>query len=165
MKRKGNAPAFSAKWWNDKCRDAAAALAEANSTEERKHLGLALKHTVKIAKRDWANTYITEANIWEVAAWRHGRHSSHILALVNHNGELTYDHEEMSMLLSERFFAEDSGNIPTSFPDDPLPRLARIFPLFEKEELLDLPQTNGSQISSRNLGHRMGSPQMRLAFM
>jgi hypothetical protein len=80
MKRKGNAPAFSAKWWNDECREAASALAEANSTEERKTLGLALKHTVRIAKRDWANAYITEANIWEVAAWRHGRRSSHIPA-------------------------------------------------------------------------------------
>jgi hypothetical protein len=50
MKRKGNAPAFSAKWWNDDCRDATAALANAESTEDRKRLGKQLKCTVRIAK-------------------------------------------------------------------------------------------------------------------
>jgi hypothetical protein len=44
----------------------------------------------------------------------------------------------MSTLLSERFFTEETGNIPTIFPDDPPPRPARPFPPFEKEELLDL---------------------------
>jgi hypothetical protein len=118
--------------------EATAALAQAESVEERKRLGKQLKHTVRIAKRDWANSYITEANIWEVAAWRHGRRSSHIPALVNHDGDLTYDHEQMSSLLSERFFAKDSGNIPQVFPDDPPQRPTRPFPPFEKEELLEL---------------------------
>jgi hypothetical protein len=152
MKHRGNAPAFSAKWWNNECRDAVAALADAESTEERKQLGLALKHTVRSAKRDWANSYITEANIWEVAAWHHGRRSSHIPALVNHNGELTYDHKEMSSLLSERFFAEDTGNIPMSFPDDPPPRPTRLFPPFEKEELPDLLKQTAAKSAPGSLG-------------
>ena len=68
------------------------------------------------------NKYITTANIWEVAAWRHGRHSSHIPALLTANGTLTFEHEEMATLLSQRFFAEERLPIPTSFPDDPPPR-------------------------------------------
>jgi hypothetical protein len=137
MKKKGAAPGFSSKWWNDECREAASALANAPE-EERTRLGRELKKVVRIAKRDWANSYITEANIWEVAAWRHGRRSSHIPALIDHTGELTYDHEQMASLLSERFFAKDEGNIPTHFTDDPPPRTPRQFAPFGKEELLDL---------------------------
>jgi hypothetical protein len=137
MKKKGNAPGFSSKWWNDNCREAALALANAPE-EERTRLGRELKKVVRMAKRDWANSYISEANIWEVAAWRHGRRSSHIPALIDHTGELTYDHEQMALLLSERFFAKDEGNIPTHFLDDPPPRTPRPFTPFGKEELLDL---------------------------
>jgi hypothetical protein len=137
MKKKGSAPGFSSKWWNDECREAALALANAPEEEHTK-LGRELKKVVRIAKRDWANSYISEANIWEVAAWRHGRRSSHIPALVDHTGELTYDHEQMASLLSERFFAKDEGNVPTHFTDDPPPRPPRPFAPFGKEELLDL---------------------------
>jgi hypothetical protein len=137
MKKKGNAPGFSSKWWNDDCREAASALANAPE-EEHTRLGRELKKVIRIAKRDWANSYISEANIWEVAAWRHGRRSSHIPALIDHTGELTYDHEQMASLLSERFFAKDEGNIPTHFPDDPPPRTSRPFTPFGKEELFEL---------------------------
>jgi hypothetical protein len=135
--KKGNAPGFSSKWWNDDCREAATALANAQETDCTQ-LGQELKKAVCIAKRDWANSYISEANIWEVAAWRHGRCSFHIPALIDQLGELTYDHEQMASLLSERFFAKDEGNIPTNFPDDPPPCASRLFTPFSKEELLDL---------------------------
>jgi hypothetical protein len=137
MKKKGNAPGFSSKWWNDDCREAASALANAQEAD-RTRLGQELKKVVRIAKRDWANSYISEANIWEVAAWQHGRHSSHIPALIDHTGELMYDHEQMASLLSERFFAKDEGNIPTHFPDDPPLQATRPFAPFGKEELLEL---------------------------
>jgi hypothetical protein len=137
MKKKGNAPGFSSKWWNDDCRAAASALASAPE-EDRIQLGRELKKVVHIAKRDWANSYISEANIWEVAAWRHGRRSSHIPALINHTGDLMYDHEQMALLLSERFFAKDEGNIPMHFSDDPPSRMPRPFNPFGKEGLLDL---------------------------
>jgi hypothetical protein len=106
--------------------------------EERKACGKKLKQVTRYAKRDWANMYINESNIWEVAAWHHGRRSSHIPALINHDGTLTYDHQGMADLLSERFFTEDTGNIPTSFPDDPPKVPTREFPAFVKEELFDL---------------------------
>jgi hypothetical protein len=137
MKKKGNTPGFSSKWWNDGCREAAAVLANAPEPD-RTHLGCKLKKVIRIAKREWANSYITEANIWEVATWWHGRCSSHIPALIDHTGELIYDHEQMASLLSERFFTKDEGNIPTHFPDDPPPRPSHLFAPFSKEELLDL---------------------------
>jgi hypothetical protein len=137
MKKKGNAPGFSSKWWNNDCREAAYALANAPE-EEHTQLGRELKKVVRTAKRDWANSYISEANIWEVAAWHHGRHSSHIPALINHTGELTYDHEAMASLLSERFFTKDEGNIPRQFLDDPPPHAEQPFSPFGKEEILDL---------------------------
>jgi hypothetical protein len=151
MKKKGAAPGFSSKWWNDECREAATALANAPE-EERTRLGRELKRAVCIAKRDWANSYISEANIWEVAAWRHGRRSSHIPALIDHTGELTYDHEQMASLLSEQFFAKDEGNIPTHFTDDPPPRTPRQFAPFGKEELLDLLKQTSNKSAPGILG-------------
>jgi hypothetical protein len=137
MKKKGNTPGFSSKWWNNDCREVATALANAQETD-RTQLGRELKKVVHIAKRDWANSYISESNIWEVAVWRHRRHSSHIPALIDHTGELTYNHEQMASLLSERFFAKDKGNIPTHFLDDLPPHTSQPFAQFGKEELLDL---------------------------
>jgi hypothetical protein len=94
-----------------------------------------LKKVVREAKRQWADEYITTANVWEVAAWRHGRRSSHIPALRNHNNALIFEHEELASLLSERFFTEEVEPIPLHFPDDPEPRLARPFELFTETEL------------------------------
>ena len=38
--------------------------------------------------------------------------------------ELVYDHEGMSNILSKRFFAKDTGQVPMDLPDDPEPREA-----------------------------------------
>jgi hypothetical protein len=120
MKSAGAAPGFNSRWWNDECKAAAAATKGGFWTEEEARAANAhLKKVVREAKRSWANDYITTANIWEVAAWRHGRRSSLIPALVGHDNKLVYDHEGMASLLSERFFAEEGTPIPTSFPDDP----------------------------------------------
>jgi hypothetical protein len=151
MKKKGTAPGFSSKWWNDDCREAAAALANAPEME-RTRLGHELKKAIWIAKREWANSNITEANIWEVAAWRHGRCSSHIPALIDHTGKLTYDHEQMACLLSEWFFAKDEGNVPTHFADDPPPHPSCPFAPFGKEELLDLLKQTVNKLALGILG-------------
>ena len=68
MKQKGPAPGFCSRWWNDSCREATHALQNAGSDEARRQLHKNLEHVVKIAKREWADSYITTANIWEVAA-------------------------------------------------------------------------------------------------
>ena len=110
----------------------------ATSTDERRACNKALKKAVKTAKQNWADQYITTANIWEVAAWRHGRRSSHIPALIGNNGCLTFDHEDMAGLLLARFFVEESSDIPIKFEDDPEPRDPRPFYAFEEGELEEM---------------------------
>jgi hypothetical protein len=136
MKLVGMALGFNLCWWNEECREAAQAMrggfwTDKAQREANKHL----KTVVREAKRRWADKYITTANIWEVAAWRHGRRSSHILALCNHNNKLVYKHEELALLLSKCFFAEENKPIPTHFQDDPEPQPARPFILFTESEL------------------------------
>ena len=138
MDRKGAAPGFRARWWNDECGEASRAIQVATSTDERRACNRVLKKAVKTAKRNWVDQYITTANIWEVAAWRHGRRSSHIPALIGNDGHLTFDHEEMAGLLSARFFMEESSNIPINFEDDPEPRNPRPFHTFEEGELEEM---------------------------
>jgi hypothetical protein len=139
MKTVGAAPGFNSRWWNKDCKVVAKAMREGfwNDAEQRA-ANLHLKKVVRAAKREWANEYITTANVWEVAAWRHGRRSSHIPALRNEFGDLVYDHEGMASLLSARFFSEEDTPIPTSFEDDPAPRATREFLPFGESELFTL---------------------------
>jgi hypothetical protein len=139
MKSVGAAPGFNSRWWNDECREAAKAMHKGfwNDAEQRT-ANNHLKKVVRKAKREWANEYITTANVWEVMAWRHGRRSSHIPALRNKHGDLVYDHEGMASLLSARFFAEEGTHIPTSFEDNPAPQETREFLPFGESELFDL---------------------------
>jgi hypothetical protein len=136
MKLVGRAPGFNSRWWNDECKAVAHAMQggfwmEEAARQANKHL----KKVVWEAKHNWANKYIMTANIWEVAAWRHGRHSSHIPALLNKAGHLVYDHEGMALLLSDRFFAEEDTPIPTHFHDDPAAMPTCPFMTFSKVEL------------------------------
>jgi hypothetical protein len=139
MKKIGTAPGFNSRWWNDDCREAAKAMQGGFWNEaEQRAANLHLKRVVRMAKREWANKYITTANVWEVAAWRHGRRSSHIPALRNDNGDLVYDHEGMASLLSACFFSEEGAPIPTTFEDNPSPRVTREFLPFGESELFSL---------------------------
>jgi hypothetical protein len=64
MKTVGAAPGFNSRWWNDECRSAAHAMRGGFWTEEEQHTAnVRLKKVVKNAKREWANEYITTANI------------------------------------------------------------------------------------------------------
>ena len=121
MKRKGTAPVHNSRWWNADCAMAAQAVSDATTQESWNQAAKHLKHTVRLAKRNWANQYITSANVWEVAAWRHGRRQTRIPALRGPNGALHFDHDTMTDLLTDRFFTKDLGTIPLHFPDDPPP--------------------------------------------
>jgi hypothetical protein len=139
MKTVGAAPGFNSRWWNDECKAAAKAMRGGFWTDaEQRAANCHLKKVVREAKRDWADEYITTANVWEVTAWRHRWRSSHIPALRNRNGDLVYDHEGMASLLSARFFAEEGVPIPTTFADDPAPRETREFLPFGESELSSL---------------------------
>jgi hypothetical protein len=139
MKTVGAAPGFNSRWWNDDCKAAAKAMRGGFWTDaEQRAANKHLKDVVRKAKKAWADEYITTANVWEVAAWRHGRRSSHIPALRNGNGDLVYDHEGMASLLSARFFAEEGTPITPIFHDDPPPRTTRAFHPVGESELYDL---------------------------
>jgi hypothetical protein len=73
-----------------------------------------------------------------VAAWRHGRRSSLIPALLGGDGNLVYDHKGMASLLSAHFFAEEGEPIPTTFYDDPPPVPPCKFHNFTEMELTPL---------------------------
>jgi hypothetical protein len=136
MKTVGSAPGFNSRWWNDECKAAARAMRGGFWTdEEQRAANKHLKTVIRNAKRRWADEYITTANVWEVAAWRHGRRSSHIPALLNQSNSLVFEHEEMASLLSARFFAEEAVPIPHRFHDDLEPRPARAFVPFDEEEV------------------------------
>jgi hypothetical protein len=155
MKSVGAAPGFNSRWWNDKCKAVANATKGGFWTEEEAcQANRHLKKVVREAKRDWANDYISTANIWEVVAWRHGRRSSLIPALLGNDGKLVYDHKEMASLLSARFFAEEGDPIPTSFHDDPPTLPPRTFHAFSEEEMEPLLRatSNNSALGSSGIG-------------
>ena len=154
MNKRGSAPGFNAKWWNEECREAAKAVRGANTPEERAEVARVLKRIIQRRKREWADEYITSANLWEVAAWRHGRKSTNIPALRDAEGVMHYDHQEMADMLADRFFAPDRGPIPTTFEDDPIPREERSHKEFGKEELERLLKetSNSSAPGSSGIG-------------
>jgi hypothetical protein len=134
MKRKSSAPAHNSRWWTPACAEAARAVTCAPTQALKDAAAKDLKTTVRTAKRQWADDYITTANVWEVAAWRHGRRQTRIPALVDAHGDLTFDHASMSDIFAERFFARDPGDIPLAFPDDPPTRPTRPFAPITAEE-------------------------------
>ena len=138
MKKRGATPGFNAKWWNEECREAARAARGANTPEDRAEVARNLKRIIQRRKREWADQYIASANIWEVAAWRHGRKTANIPALRDEEGHMHYDHQDMADMLANRFFAPDKGPIPTRFEDDPETRVERPHEEFNEEELESL---------------------------
>jgi hypothetical protein len=137
LDRKGPCPAHSSRWWNDDCAAAVQRVREADedsAAEAKKNL----KTTIRRAKRTWADDYITKANVWEVATWRHGRRQTKIPALRTEDGSLSFEHEDMASTLSKRFFTEDSGDVRVTFDDDPNPVPPRTFEPLTEDELWDL---------------------------
>jgi hypothetical protein len=152
MKRKGSAPAHNSCWWSPACADAARAVQQAPTQALKDEATRALKVTVRNAKRTWADNYITTANVWEVAAWRHGRRQTHIPALVDANGTLTFNHDSMSTIFADRFFAWDLGDIPLSFPDDPPTQPVRPFAPITADEAFALLSRASNTSSPGDLG-------------
>jgi hypothetical protein len=153
MKKVSTAPGFNSRWWNNECRATAQAMRGGFWTEEEQHVANQhLKKVVQNAKQDWANKYITMANVWEVAAWRHGRRSSHIPALRDLSGSLVYDHKGMASLLSARFFAVEEIMIPTMFEDDPAPLPTWEFVAFNEDELYSLLRVTSNVEAPGTLG-------------
>ena len=75
---------------------------------------------VRAAKRKWADEYIEQAQLWEVAAWRHGCRLNKVPSLQGQEG-IVHSHEEVSNILSQRFFPTDPKEVNPHFLDDPPP--------------------------------------------
>jgi hypothetical protein len=137
MERKGANCADASRWWNPDCDIATTALADATTDEARTAANKRLHLVIKWAKREWADRHITLANVWDVAAWRHGCRQTQIPALQEPgDDELTFDHEGMASILSKCFFTEQREAIGPLFPDDPPPVPTRDWsPLMEEETL------------------------------
>jgi hypothetical protein len=119
-------------WWNAACSIATQNLRNARTTEMQSIAQARLKGTVRVAKRKWADDYIEKAQLWEVAAWRHGRRVSKVPSLQGPDG-LVHTHEEVADVLSQRFFKQTPPRVEPSFGDDPPPRPTRTLPPFDEE--------------------------------
>jgi hypothetical protein len=119
-------------WWNAACSVATQNLRNARTTEMRGTAQARLKGTVRVAKRKWADAYIEKAQLWEVAAWRHGRKASKVSSLKGPDG-LVHTHEEVADVLSQRFFPKVPPRVEPNFDDDPPPRPTRPLPPFDED--------------------------------
>ena len=69
---------------------AAAQAVHDASVDDKVEVCHALWHTTTHAKQQWANTVITQGDVWDVVKWRHGWKSSAIATLCDTNSSLTF---------------------------------------------------------------------------
>ena len=157
MKRKGTSSARSAPWWSTKLGELSKAVQQAQDDKTRQEADCTLKKAVHKAKHMWADSKITSSNVWEVAAWRHGRRMTIIPALKGEEDELVYNHKDMANILSKRFFAKDTGQVPLDLPDDPEPReVWEHVPITEQETLKMLMEmSNSSAPGFSGIGYQL----------
>jgi hypothetical protein len=139
-------------WWNAACAIATKNLHEALGTVEKGIAQARLKGTIRAAKRRWADEYIESAQLWDVAKWRHGRKLSKVPSLQGPDG-LAHSHEEVSNILSQRFFPKSPPEVNTHFPDDPAPHPTRTLFQIDKSLIEPLLQKAASHSAPGRTGH------------
>ena len=139
-------------WWNAACAIAAHNLRIARTTITRGIAQARLKGTVRAAKRRWADNYIEKAQLWEVAAWRHGRKTSKVPSLKGPEG-LVHSHEGVADILSQRFFSQTPLSVEINFADDPPPRPTRPLPTIDEEMVGTLLKKAANKSAPGRSGH------------
>jgi Reverse transcriptase (RNA-dependent DNA polymerase)/Endonuclease-reverse transcriptase len=139
-------------WWNAACALAAQNLRNARSVETRGIAQARLKGTVRAAKRKWADEYIEKAQLWDVAAWRHGRKLSKVPSLRGPEG-LVHTHSEVAGILSQRFFSQTPPEVEANFADDPPPRPTRTMPPLERDLIASLLNKAATRSAPGQTGH------------
>jgi hypothetical protein len=139
-------------WWNAACALAAQNLRDAQTTETQGVAQARLKGTVRVAKRHWADEYIEKAQLWDVAAWRHGRKISKVASLQGSEG-LVHTHDEMANILSQRFFSQAPPKVEPIFADDPPPRPTRAMPPLDRDLIDSLLKKATNRSAPGQSGH------------
>jgi Reverse transcriptase (RNA-dependent DNA polymerase) len=139
-------------WWNAACAVATQNLRDALGTADKGIAQARLKCTVRADKRSWADKYIEDAQLWDVAKWRHGRKLSKVPSLQGPEG-LVHSHEEVSNILSQRFFPKTPPAVDTHFPDDPAPHPTRRLTQIDKSFIEPLLRKAASRSAPGQSGH------------
>jgi hypothetical protein len=109
------------------------------SAHDQDHIPLhkALKKATQKAKREWANSIISNAKneeLWQVTKWRHSQWVSFILAILTNQG-LSSEDPTKAEAFQARFFNNHPLAVPDIFPDDPPPLLSRDLAMITQEEI------------------------------
>ena len=142
----------AAPWWNAACAIATRNLRFAQDPDERRLAHARLKGTVRTAKRRWADDYIEQAQLWEVAKWRHGRRLSKVPSLQGPTG-LVHSHEGVSNILSTRFFPRTPPSVAPHFSDDPAPLPPRTLTQIDRSFIEPLLLKAASRSAPGRSGH------------
>jgi len=142
----------AAPWWNPACAVAAQTLRNARNTQEKGIAQRRLKGTVRVAKREWANGVIEKTNLWDVAAWRHGRRVSKVPSLRGPEG-LVHSHDDIADILKQRFFAATPPQVATQFHDDPPRQPPRRLPQIDKDLIGPLLEKANAKSAPGQSGH------------
>jgi hypothetical protein len=139
-------------WWNAACALAAQELRSAQDAEAKATAQKRLKGTVRAAKRNWADEYIQEAELWEVTNWRHGRRLTKVPPLKNPGG-IAHTHEELMEILTLRFFGQSPPEVPENFSDDPDPKPPRTRQTVNRDMVDALLQKVSNRLAPGQTGH------------
>jgi Endonuclease-reverse transcriptase len=95
-------------WWNRECSLACATLKQCH-WRDRRHLSMALRMTIRNAKREWVDSLIDnpDVSLWDMAKWRKGRRLKDVPPIMRSEG-LSHDPGLMSDTFLSRFFLLES---------------------------------------------------------
>ena len=124
--RRTTADPRGARWWNAECSTAVTIYRSACALGHRRRAITGLRHTLKKAKRDWSQSFLSQTDpsaLWKATRWRHGRRSS-TLPILSHPGDdadTSSDPHHQAGILRAKFFSHTPSPVQISQPDDPLP--------------------------------------------
>jgi Endonuclease-reverse transcriptase len=139
-------------WWNSKCTAATQLVCTTRDRAVHRAALTQLKRTIHTAKHKWANKYIKNGKLWDVANWRHSCRVSKVPSLHGPEG-IIHLHEEVAGVLSQRFFTKTPLNVEAHFHDDPLSLLMQHLPLINKELVKPLLQKATTRLAPGQSGH------------
>ena len=142
----------AAPWWNEACARATQTLCSLANPGDRNAAHTQLRRTVRAAKCQWADEYITNSNLWDIATWRHGRKISKVPSLCGPNG-LAHMHGEVAEILSQRFFVKTPPQVNPVLHDDPPQLPMRQLPPINKQLIEPLLKKAATKSAPGQSGH------------